>query len=523
MPDQRQLLKNGVELQRTGKYLEAKICFQSVLRAEPGHPLALELMGKLISEAGRPVDAIPYFQKALERRPTNPGYLNNLGYALLLAGDHAAALKQFSNAIVHQPGFVDALCNAGWAHKELNQYRKALASYEAAYKFNPNSTKAMLGLGELLANAGEMDRAAELFRQAIATEENANRLPRALVLLALAHKFTPDDSEPALMLKILDGRIEDNRLREDLHHAAGKAQADLGNYDAAFSQFRTAKTLAGRDFDLAKLQRSHRCLISTLTPEFFASRAGFGVASEVPVFIVGMPRSGTTLAEQICSSHSAVDGAGELESLGAIANQLGLWDVDPDAFAANLASMTLEQSQELANRYLGDLSRFGGTGRRIIDKMPHNFEFLGMVSLLLPRARVIHCRRSSLDTCVSCFTHHFAESHGYNADLAMLGHYYREYRRITDHWKAVLPLRMLECHYEGIVAEQEASSRRLISFLDLEWEAGCLRFHTTDRLVKTPSHWQVRQPIYNSSVDGWRRYEAHLGPLLESLGEYAAD
>ena len=523
MPDQRQLLKRGIELQRKRKFFEANVCFQSVLRAEPRHPIALELMGKLISEAGRPKDAIPYFRKALEQRPKDPGYLNNLGYALLLAGDHAAALKQFRKAIVHQPGFVDALCNSGWAHKELNQFRKALAAYEAAYKFNPKSTKAMLGLGELLANAGDMERAVELFRQTIATEEDADRLPRALILLAMAYKFTPEDSEPASMLRILDGPIEDDRLRGDLHHAAGKAQADLGNYDAAFSQFRAAKTLAGGGFDLAKLQRSHQCLISTLTPEFFSSRVGFGVTSEVPVLIVGMPRSGTTLAEQICSSHSAVDGAGELESLGAIAGQLGLWDADPEAFAANLAAMTLEQSHNLAKQYLDDLSRFGGNGRRIIDKMPHNFEFLGLVSLLLPRARVIHCLRSPLDTCVSCFTHNFTEFHGYNTDLAMLGDYYREYRRITDHWKAALPLRMLECHYEDVVAEQEASSRRLIAFLDLEWEAGCLQFHTTDRLVKTPSHWQVRQPIYSSSVHSWKRYEVHLEPLLASLGEFVAD
>lgn len=522
-PKHVQLLKRGIELQRKRNFYEANLCFQSVLRADPAHSVALDLMGKLVSEAGHPRDAIPYFRKALKRRPKQAAYLNNLGYALLLTGDHAAALEQFRKALVQQPGFVDALCNSGWAHKGLNQYQKALAEYEKAYKLNPNSTKAMLGLGELLADAGNFDRATELFRKAIATEENASRLPIALIHLASAHEFTSEDPEPALMLSILDGPVEDDHLRSDLHHAAGKAQADLGNYDAAFSQFRAAKTLAGRDFDLARLQRSHQCLISTLTPEFFARRVGFGVGSEIPVFIVGMPRSGTTLTEQICSSHSTVDGAGELDALGAIAEQLGLWDDDPEAFAANLASMTIDQSRKLAERYLGELSRFGGNGSRIIDKMPHNFELLGLVSLLLPQARVIHCRRSPLDTCVSCFTHNFAQSHGYNTDLTTLGNYYREYRRITDHWNVASPLRMFECPYEDIVAKQEESSRKLIAFLDLDWEAACLQFHTTDRLVKTPSHWQVRQPLYRASVSGWKRYEAHLGPLFESLGEFAAE
>jgi tetratricopeptide (TPR) repeat protein len=522
-PKHLQLLKRGIALQQKRELYQANQCFQAVLRDDPGHSVALDLMGKLVSEAGHPKDAIRYFRKALKRQPKNASYLNNLGFALLLTGDHAASLEHFRKALVEQPGFVDALCNSGWAYKRLNRYPKALADYEKAYKLNPNATKAMLGLGELMADAGNFERATELFRKAIASEKDANRLPIALIHLASAHKFTADDPEPALMLRVIDGPVEDDHLRSDLHHAAGKAQADLGNYDAAFSQFSAAKTLAEKDFDLARLQLSHQSLISTLTPEFFDSRPGFGVASQVPVFIVGMPRSGTTLVEQICSSHSAVDGAGELDVLGAIAEKLGLWEADPEAFARNLASMTIEQSRRLGERYLGELSRFGGDGLRIIDKMPHNFELLGLVALLLPEARIIHCQRSPLDNCVSCFTHNFAQSHGYNTDLATLGNYYREYRKITDHWKAALPLRIFECPYEDIVAEQETSSRKLIASLNLEWEDACLQFHTTDRLVKTPSHWQVRQPIYGSSVRGWKKYEAHLGPLLEALGEFAAE
>jgi len=182
--------------------------------------------------------------------------------------------------------------------------------------------------------------------------------------------------------------------------------------------------------------------------------------------------------------------------------------------------MSADQSRRIGSIYLERLAAFG-PGARITDKMPHNFEHLGLIALLFPKARVIHCMRDPIDNCVSCFTHHFNENHGYNTDLAVLGRYYREYRRLMAHWREVLPIRMLDFSYEALIADQEGKSRELIDFLELEWEEACLDFHKTERLVKTPSRWQVRQPIYSSSVKGWKKYQAHLGPLFESLGEMA--
>jgi hypothetical protein len=230
-----------------------------------------------------------------------------------------------------------------------------------------------------------------------------------------------------------------------------------------------------------------------------------------------MPRSGTTLTEQIASSHSRVGGAGELRTLGDLMRRLA----GRGGYAEALAGLTRGQSRDLARNYLEALRQIGGPGERITDKMPHNFEDLGLIALLFPNARVVHCMRDPLDTCLSCFTHHFSENHGYNTDLSVLGQYYREYRRIMQHWREVLPLRMLDFSYEALIADQEGKSRELIAFLGLEWEDACLAFHANDRLVSTPSRWQVRQPIYTSSVKGWKKYEKHLGPLFEALGELA--
>lgn len=234
-----------------------------------------------------------------------------------------------------------------------------------------------------------------------------------------------------------------------------------------------------------------------------------------------MPRSGTTLTEQICSSHSEVVGVGEVPSLSHIARQLGWRRSNAQQLMGTIRNLTAEQSRSLAQAYLDDIAHYGPAGRRIIDKVPHNFEYLALVALLFPNARVIHCTRDPLDNCVSCFTHNFSEAHGYNGDLAVLGRYYRAYRQLMDHWRAVMPLRLHENSYEAMITDQETQSRTLIAFLGLDWEDAVLDFQRNDRMVLTPSRWQVRQPIYRTSVRSWEKYAAHLEPLFESLGDLA--
>jgi hypothetical protein len=261
---------------------------------------------------------------------------------------------------------------------------------------------------------------------------------------------------------------------------------------------------------------------SIFTQEFFAEREGYGDPSQKPVFIVGMPRSGTTLAEQIIASHGHVAAAGEIGIPRGIAMSLGYGAPDEKGFARRVRALTQHEARTLAREGLAILNRFSTSATRITDKLPHNFQFLGLAALLFPKAKIIHCRRNPLDTCVSCFLTPLREEHSYAQDLTTLGAYYREYAALMDHWRHVLPMPILEVEYEALVTDLEAQSRRLIDFIGLEWDRACLDFQTSGRAVHTLSRSQVRRPVYTTSIGRWRRYEKHLGPLLAALGDLAA-
>jgi hypothetical protein len=238
-----------------------------------------------------------------------------------------------------------------------------------------------------------------------------------------------------------------------------------------------------------------------------------------PVFVFGMPRSGTTLTEQILSSHPEVAGAGERGDIWEMAKSLGLLADNAEKFARNLTNLSRPQSFELANRYLSALNSVSGTALRVVDKMPDNYAYLGLIALLLPNAKLIHCRRDPLDTCVSCFTTQMAEGgHFYANDLATLGAYYRDYARLMEHWHAALPLPIFDSSYERLLEAPEEQSRKLIDHIGLPWDPACLTFYETKRAVKTNPR-EVRQPIYKTSLGRWRRYARHLDPLKTALDD----
>ena len=214
-------------------------------------------------------------------------------------------------------------------------------------------------------------------------------------------------------------------------------------------------------------------------------------------------------------------GAGELTKLRRVARQAGFGKGSPAELRSTLAAMTPEQLRTLAAEYLRDVLKLAPRASRIVDKMPHNFELIGFIALLFPKARIVHCRRDPIDNCISCFVTSFSDKHGYNTDLTKLGLYYREYDRLMRHWNTVLPGRIHEVRYEAMIADQEAESRRLIEFLGLPWDDACLRFEENDRAVATASRWQVRQPIYTSSVKRWKNYEDKIQPLIDALGDLA--
>jgi len=512
------VLKRGIGYQQARDFITAERHYQTVLREHPDDPDASNLLGTLALEAKRVDVAITLFNKALAQRRHHPGYLTNLGNALLQAKRQADAAIAFESAIRAQPGLADALLGASQAYRALNRTDDAMALAKRAMRSSPANSRVIMNLAGLHISAGDTKLGVDLLRPLIRRKDP---VPNAVSAMATAHKFTPDDPEPDIIARLADSEGLSDETRANVLHALGKARADLKQHDEAFAAYQRGKQILGRSFDFPQLEAYYEALITNLDPAFYSERQGFGIAEVEPVFVVGMPRSGTTLTEQICASHSDVTGVGEVPSMGKLANAMGWRKGRPDELLANLRALTREQSVQLAQSYLDDVAQYGGTGKRVVDKMPHNYEFLGLIALLFPRAHIIHCTRDPIDNCVSCFTHNFNENHAYNADLDVLGRYYRMYRRLMAHWKSALPLAILDNSYEAMVADQETQSRRLIAFLGLEWEDAVLEYYDNDRLVKTPSRWQVRQPIYSSSVKAWKKYEAHLGPLFDALGDLA--
>ena len=306
--------------------------------------------------------------------------------------------------------------------------------------------------------------------------------------------------------------------RARLHYAAGKVESDRGNHNAAFAHWTNGARLRRKaiKYATADSREIFAGYQTVFDSPLLERRLHQPVAGPTPIFIVGMPRSGTTLAEQILASHPKVAGLGELPHISEIAYGFSEWSEAEGEYPAALAGLDEPDWARAAKLYMARLDR-NGDETYISDKLPHNFQYLGFISLLFPNARIVHCRRSALDTCVSCFTTSFSKGQEWSFDLSDIGAYYGLYLDLMAHWRRVLPLPIYDIQYESVVADLPGEARRLLDFCGLDWHPDCLEFHRSKRPVFTASNTQVRQPIYASSVGRWRRYEDQLQPLIDKL------
>lgn len=511
------LLKQAYAFQQAKRFDEAQDLCLRVLERTPNHPLALYILGTIY--LGYDDErALRYFARAVGEEPKNPYYHLSLGEAYVKVSEYSPAIKHMQYALELQPGLIEALCALGRTYTAFDKPDMALPLYEKALKINRDHPKVRAGLASALSGLGRMDEAAAYLKQAIARRIG---VPAAYNDLVQTRSFTEEPEELQSILRELGNPKLGSEGAQQLHHAAGKVLNDLKRYDEAFDHFNKAKQASGQRFDIDLYRRWVDSMIETFTPDFLADRAGYGNPSEAPVFVVGMPRSGTTLTEQICASHPDVHGAGELSKLSRVANAIGLKTLSAGDLSQPITSITEDLSRTLAEEHLSYLRERAPSALRVVDKTPHNFELIGLIGLLFPNARIIHCRRDAIDNCVSCFVLNFSEAHSYNTDLNTLGLYYREYDRLMRHWNEVFPGLIFENRYETLVEDQEAQSRRLIDYLGLPWDDACLRFFDRDGSVNTPSRWQVRQPIYKSSVKRWKNYKNEIQPLIQSLGDLA--
>lgn len=511
------LLKQAYDLQQAKRLAESQELCLRVLARTPNHPLALYILGTLAIGYDDEI-ALRYFARAVGEEPRNPYYHLSLGEAYLKVSEYSPAIDHIRFALELKPDIVEALCALGRAYIAFDKPDMALPLYEKALKINRTHPRVRLGLASALTSLGRMDEAVVHLKETI---DGRVAAPAAYSELVQTRKFTTEPPEFQSILRELNNPGLDREGTELLHHAAGKVLNDLKRYEEALAHFKKGKEASGFEFDIDSYRDWVDAIIGVFTPELLAATRGYGNPSDMPVFVVGMPRSGTTLTEQICASHPDVHGAGELSKLRRVANAIGLKTSYARDLGQSVMSITAGLSKTLAEEHLSYLRERAPSALRIVDKTPHNFELIGLIGLLFPNARIIHCRRDAIDNCISMFVLKFSEGHSYNTDLRTLGLYYREYDRLMRHWDKVFPGRIFESRYETLIADQETQSRRLVDHLGLPWDDACLRFFDNEGSVNTPSRWQVRQPIYSSSVKRWKNYEGTIQPLIEALGDLA--
>ncbi len=515
----------GVALMRQGKHEQAAAAFTEAIRVYPQFVDARCNLGAALHRQGRLHEAFACLQQALRLAPEHPQVQNDCGAILLSLDQFDQAVAHFRAAIRLRPTFAEAHSNLGLALRDLGEIDEAMQCFRESLRLNPNYVGAHNNLAYTLEFRGDFEAARTELHTALQLEPtNARALAGLSSLAAAGHYELTADEAQRIETQLKNSELSlDDATRLNFAHARllDKARA----YDEAFAHYHRGNELRklyvrnrGAVFVPAEHRRLVDRLIATFTPAYFERIRDFGVASELPVFIVGMMRSGTTLAEQILASHPLVHGAGELREFGNLTAVLPQRLQTRDEYPECMARLEAGGAQTLAEQQLQTLQRHGQGAARVVDKMPFNYLHLGLIVTLFPRARIIHCRRDPINVCLSCYFQNFGEPQGFTLDLAHLGFYHREYERLMAHWHAVLPVPIFDLQYEELTADVETHSRRLVAFCGLEWDERCLRFHETERPVRTASMLQVRKPIYRTAVGRWKRYEKHLQPLIEALG-----
>lgn len=512
-----ELLKEALELQQANRLPEAEEVCHRVLARTREHPLALYILGTLGVDFN-PDLAISYFQRAVAGDPRNPYFHFGLGDAFSRVDNNSSAAWHFQRAYELKPDFLDAQQNLAQAYANLGKAEAAVDIYERLLAIRRDRPNLRLDMARALSSIGRMDDAAAYLNENISERVD---LAESYKKLVGTRKYSGESSELASILRELEEPGLSAEDAHELHMAAGKVLNDLRHYERAMDHFLKANKLKEDAFDIERYRKRVDALIALFDPSLLAAKKGYGHTSDVPVFVLGMPRSGTTLTEQICASHPQVRGAGELTKLRRIGVACGLVSKVEPTFGEPVRTLTPEGARSLAGDYLSDLALYAADASRIVDKMPHNFELVGLIAILFPNARIIHCRRDAIDNCISCFTTDLQKAHGYANDLTKLGLYYRQYDRLMRHWHSLLPGQIFENRYEDLIADQEGRSRRLIDHLGLTWDDACLRFFDRDASIRTASVWQARQPIYASSVKRWKNYGEGIKPLIDALGDLA--
>ena len=505
------LHQQGADHLNRGAYAEALKCYEDLLRFDPRDAYAHNGAAAALARLSRYAEAEDHLRRALGIRDSMPEAHFNLGGVLLTTGRFREAEMPLRRALKLKPDLLEARVTLAGNLVNIGRLSEARDCYEKVLRAAPGNMVAVVGLAKIDALEGRFVEAEAAIKRVLEIEPKAHD---ALAAFAQFRRMTPADSDWVKRAEQVAASGLESIDEAGLRFAIGKYYDDIANFPQAFRNYQRANELyrlTATRYNKETHARYVDDLVQVYTPEALA-RARDGMSdSERPVLVVGMPRSGTSLVEQIIASHPAAHGAGELEFWTGVVHKR------EEAVRRTMPSEGTRK--RLAQEYLRVLHGHAGDASRVVDKAPINSDYLGLIHAVFPKSRMIYLQRDPIDTCLSCYFQQFSVVMSFTLDLTDLADYYREHRRLIAHWRQVLPPEtFLEVPYAELVADQEKWSRRIIEFIGLPWDDRCLEFHRTARAVTTASTWQVRQKIYTSSVERWRNYEKFIGPLLELKG-----
>jgi tetratricopeptide (TPR) repeat protein len=512
------LLRLGLLRAQANQMDEAVHLFGRAVAAQPNAADALGCFGIALAALDRLDEALAHYQKALLIDPEHGAVHNALGMALRKCGRIEQAIFHLERAIVIKPDYASAQLTLADILFDLGRVSEAMIHYERVLTFDPRNYLAHNNLGTAFNILGRLEEAGQAYEKAL------QFAPREATIhhnLAHLRRFMPGDSRLAALQKLAEDIADlDAKNQISLHFALGKAFGDLGEYELSFRHLWEGNSLkrAQLAYDEKEVLRQLELIGKTFTRQLMEQKSGGGCHSQTPVFVVGMPRSGTTLVEQILASHSKVYGAGEIETFHEMVVKFRSENGIAAEFPDMVSEMSLEDLGHLGSCYIDSIKHGAPAMERVVNKLPQNFKYAGLIHLALPNARIIHVRRDPVDTCFSCFSLLFTRDQSFTYDFGELGRYYLGYATLMEHWRSVLPPGvMIDVQYEDLVADLDGQARAIVDHCGLEWEEACLVFYKTNRQVKTASSVQVREPIYRTSVGRWRQFENFLRPLIEVL------
>jgi tetratricopeptide (TPR) repeat protein len=495
----------------------AELIFRDILKADPSHVAAVCGLAAISLTVSRGVDAVRLLRHALKQSAHLPLAWRGLCQAMVELGRLPEAEAAIRRLLKIEPENPKNWVLLGTVYTRLMRQGDAVAAFEEAVRLNPSEVRLILSIGHAHKTLGNRRESEEAYKACLRLDPTFSE---AYWSLADLKNYVFSDAEVAAMqaLQKDDGNDVD---QAHLHFALGRAWEQKKEYASAFQHYaagnvRRRKTVP---FDITFFENKTRRVAECFSAEFFAQRSKAGHSDRAPIFVVGLPRSGSTLIEQILASHSSVEGTFELPNVLTFVREFDHANLEHDAYPETVRAVPPEEFANLGRRYMEETAPLRSGKPHFIDKMPNNFSHVGLIHAILPDAIIIDARRHPMDSCFSTFKQHFAEGQSFSYDLDDLGRYYRCYLGLMDHWDAVLPGKVLQVRYEELVRDPETHIRRLLSHCGLDFEPACLAFHETKRSVRTASAEQVRQPMYTSGIGHWRHFERELEPLRRALGD----